>query len=261
MSSLCAFTTSIPIVRNTATHLNSGKSSIFPLLQPIVRTTPKRIALRNVAPNGGATMSQLKASAGTTQEEETQTFDSLFEDKANATVLTEDGKEVSLLRFVEEQNANGNAVLFGWLRHYGCTLCIKQASNWRDWLPDLNSSGRLTVALVGNGPVSQVLGFKDEVNWPAYLFTDPERRSYAALSFRNDLPALLNRTALFKVIRSFFEGHKQTLSRLPTDPLQQGGVVLVDHTGRVSFLHSDEFAGDHVDKDTLFEAVNSAVST
>lgn len=259
MSSWFAFVSSVPVIRNNTAFLNTARLSRHPV-QKTLRAAPLRTAFPCTSPNAGSDRFRLLASAATTQEGETKTFESLFDDEANAIVLTEDGDEVSLLRFVKDQNAVGNAVLFGWLRHYGCTLCLKQASNWREWLPELNSSGRLTVALIGNGPVSHALDFKDQVDWPAYIFSDPERHSYSALSFKKGLLSVLNPSSLVKVIRSFAEGNKQTLSRIPTDALQQGGVVLVDHNGCVSFLHSDEYAGDHVDKDTLFDEVRSAVS-
>lgn len=187
-------------------------------------------------------------------------FAALFDNPEDANVYTGDGTTESLIDFVSGQNVIGKAVVLGWLRHFGCTLCMKQASDWRDWLPELSKLGDVTVALVGNGPPNQAIDFKDEVQWPSHIFTDPQRKSYSALSFKKNLLSTLNAAAFVKVVKSLASGFKQTLTRLPTDPFQQGGVVIVDHKGVVSFFHTDRFAGDHVDKETLFEAVRKATS-
>lgn len=188
-----------------------------------------------------------------------QKFSSLFSQEGDAVVKKADGSEISLIEFVSEQNLFGKAVLLGWLRHFGCTLCKKQVAEWRDWLPELNKRGDLTVAFIGNGPVSQVTEFVEEMEWPGYLFTDPARKSYNALEFKKKLGNLIHASALGAVIESF-KKYPQTWTRLPTDPFQQGGAVLVDHNGIVTFFHADEFAGDHVDKDDLLDAVATATA-
>lgn len=200
------------------------------------------------------------AMASTTSvSQSTERFANLFEDEGDAVVRRADGTKLSLIEFVQEQNEAGNAVLLGWLRHFGCTLCKKQVAEWRDWLPELNQNGKLTIAFVGNGPVSQLPEFRDEMEWPEFLFTDPKRVSYGALKFNKKLGNLINFSAVFAVIDSF-KSQPQTWTRMATDPLQQGGVVLVNQEGFVTFFHADEYAGDHVSKDVLLDAVNSTTA-
>lgn len=194
-----------------------------------------------------------------TSRSSTEQFASLFGDESDALVLRDDGSNLSLTEFVRVQNEAGKAVLLGWLRHFGCTLCKKQVADWRDWMPQLNQNEKLTIAFIGNGPVSQLAEFRDEMEWSEFLFTDPSRTSYAALNFNKKIGDLLNRPALKAVISSF-KSHPQTWSRLPTDALQQGGVVLVNRDGFVTFFHADAYAGDHVSKDVLLEAVTSATT-
>lgn len=199
----------------------------------------------------------MASTASTSQS--TEQFASFFEDEGDAVVRRADGSKLSLIEFVQEQNEAGNAVLLGWLRHFGCTLCKKQVAEWRDWLPQLNQNGKLTVGFVGNGPVSQLPEFRDEMEWGEFLFTDPSRSSYGALSFKKKLGNLINRSSLCAVIESF-KSYPQTWTRMPTDPFQQGGVILVNKEGFVTFFHADEYAGDHVGKDVLLDAVDSATA-
>lgn len=160
----------------------------------------------------------------------------------------------SLISYVDRQTTENRAVLLGWLRHYGCTLCKKQAADWAKLAPRLNQCGQITVALIGNGTVEQANDFVQEMQWKGDLFTDPSRTTYKALQFAAGVGVTFTRGGLIKVIQSFKEGNKQTWSRLPTDAFQQGGALLVDFQGKVSLFHRDAFAGDHINVEHLYQA-------
>lgn len=159
---------------------------------------------------------------------------------------------------METLRTSHEAVLIGWLRHYGCTLCKKQAADWKALAPRLTDCGSVALVLVGNGTPDHAKDFIEEMGWESDMFTDPRRTTYAALGMRKGLAVTFTAPALAKVIKSLREGNSQTFSRLPSDAFQQGGAVLVDRDGNVSFFHADAFAGDHIDVDVLYEKVCAA---
>jgi hypothetical protein len=79
----------------------------------------------------------------------------------------------------------------GWLRHFGCTLCLRQAKEWEAALqPRLGRRGRL--ALVGCGTAEQARTFREDAEWTGELYTDPGRGSYAALGFARGAGSVFN---------------------------------------------------------------------
>lgn len=183
-------------------------------------------------------------------------FDDYFKDDQQSDVVYKgDGQNIKLVDFVNNENQNGNTVLLGWLRHYGCTLCKKQAADWNSLLPRLNECGKVTVALIGNGQVKQVEQFRNEMNWMAYLFTDPQRITYNQMGFVKGVNVTFTAKGLGKVIESYKQGNQQSWLRMPTDPFQQGGAVIVDKQGLVSELHRDQYAGDHMDIEKLYQRI------
>lgn len=119
------------------------------------------------------------------------------------------------------------------------------------------TNDRLAIALIGNGKPSQAVDFRNELNWEADLFTDPSNRTYKVLELRRGIGVTFTLPGLFKVIQSFREGNSQTLTRIPSDPFQQGGAILVDENGIVKLFHADQFAGDHADLEMLVDKVCS----
>lgn len=211
-----------------------------------------------------------RAAGTTTSPDASFSFSSLFSpapgkdgNGGNDVVYDASGSSVSLVAHVSALNAQGKTVVVGWLRHYGCTLCMKQASDWKAWL---STSGSLSIVddasldlapiLIGNGPHQQITPFADRLQWPdVTLFTDPTRTTYAALEFTNKKKDLFNLPSLSATLSSFRQGHPQKWGVLPTDPFQQGGVVVVDPTGAVRLFRPDRYAGDHVDGQTLRQAL------
>lgn len=187
------------------------------------------------------------------QPASSKSFSQLFSSPDSDTVLNLSKTPVSLVSYVNEKSSQNKAVLLGWLRHYGCTLCKKQTADWAKLAPRLQQCGDVTLALIGNGSVDQAKDFVNEMGWKGDIFTDPSRRTYAALQFAAGVGVTFNLQALGKTIKSVWEGNSQTLSRIPTDAFQQGGAILVDPKGMITLFHRDAFAGDHVDIDELYE--------
>ncbi|CAN8069747.1 unnamed protein product [Agarophyton chilense] len=183
------------------------------------------------------------------------TFASLFPSPEQAMVLTPQGTRASLIDHVNMHNADGEVVLLGWLRHFGCTLCKKQANDWKSILPKLREQGPVNVVLVGNGPATHAKEFQEEIGWDSDLYTDPDRRTYKALNMEAGVLTTFNLPALMKTISSFGDGNKQTWSRMPTDAFQQGGALLVDTLGTIRMFHVDHFAGDHVARERIVDQV------
>lgn len=186
-------------------------------------------------------------------------FDSLFPTREAARVLTCKNEPVSITSYVSENNAKGNAVLLGWLRHYGCTLCKRQAAEWREMQHNI---GELCVnmALIGNGTPLQAVSFARELEWKEeHLLSDVDCRTYEALGFKRGIGCTFNLKALNKVYQSYQVGHVQTWSRMSKHPFQQGGVVFVNRFGIVSLLHLDAFAGDHMNVDDLLNNIRKLI--
>lgn len=70
--------------------------------------------------------------------------------------------------------------------------------------------------------------------------------------FRSAVPALK------KTLESFAAGNRQRWGMRATDPLLQGGSLVVDcAAGDVVFLHRDRFAGDHASIDDIVAAADA----
>jgi hypothetical protein len=98
--------------------------------------------------------------------------------------------------------------------------------------------------------------FKAKEGVAADIYTDPGRRTYAALGARRDMAAAFNPRTLLASARSISSGHFQTATA--GDALQQGGELVVTPEGDVRFLHLAGFAGDHAGVGTVLAALQPA---
>lgn len=109
----------------------------------------------------------------------------------------------------------------------------------------------MRVAAVGNGTAAMAADFVAQFSVPFPVFTDPSRASYQTLGLRRGLG--LNLQLAKNGMRAYKAGFRQ--GRTQGDPLQQGGVVVMDAQDRVTWLHVDSGAGDHAPMDALRDAV------
>jgi AhpC/TSA antioxidant enzyme len=92
---------------------------------------------------------------------------------------------------------SGYVVVIGWLRHYGCTLCMQQAVSWQNDLRRLvgaEGEEKTRIVLVGSGTVEQARQFSEDTGFPeAELYTDPSLKSYKAMGFASGAASVFNR--------------------------------------------------------------------
>jgi hypothetical protein len=124
-------------------------------------------------------------------------------ERARVHTLAGGGGGAEVVDLVDDVLRGGpDVVVLGWLRHFGCTLCMRQAAEWNAALvPALargacgaRGQGRVVVALVGSGTPGQAAAFAQETGFSGLLYTDPELETYAALGFARGVKSVLNRT-------------------------------------------------------------------
>lgn len=120
--------------------------------------------------------------------------------ESEATVLTLDGRKVDLVDEVSTLLTQADAVLIGWLRHYGCTLCMRQAAEWNTELREriqqgpCGQTGRVEMILVGSGTVPQANNFLDETKFTGRMYTNPDLKTYSALGFARGVQSTFTST-------------------------------------------------------------------
>lgn len=112
----------------------------------------------------------------------------------------------------------------------------------RGALPEIERRGARLI-VIGNGSPTQAGFFAEDHRLEGAVFTDPKRVIYRALGMREGLGSTFQLRTLKHAARAYTKGFRQ--KRTQGDPLQQGGVLLVDGSGHISFSHLSETAGDH----------------
>jgi hypothetical protein len=126
----------------------------------------------------------------------------------------------------------------------------------RDALPRILATGALPV-LIGHGSPDDADRLRRDLAVPDALplMTDPRRTSYTAAGWRRSLAGVLSPSTLSAGARAWRRGNR--LGRLAGDPLQLGGVLVVDPDHSVRFHHASRFAGDHPDMEAVLAALAS----
>lgn len=92
-----------------------------------------------------------------------------------------------------------DVAIVGWLRHYGCTLCQRQAVEWQTDLRE-RVGPRARLVLVGCGTVEQAQTFREDAKWTGDLFTDPDRSTYRSLEFERGAKSVFNCVSLVRLV-------------------------------------------------------------
>ena len=121
-------------------------------------------------------------------------------------------------------------------------LCREQIAQLRDVVDDIHARGAELV-FIGNGTPEQARTLARELELAVPLFTDPERRGFAALGARRSLAGALHPGTLRSALRAWRGGHRQ--QGVQGDALQLGAVVIVRPGDVVAYLHRSAYAGDH----------------
>lgn len=123
----------------------------------------------------------------------------------------------------------------------------------RGALPEIERRGA-ELAIIGNGSPAQAGFFAADQDLTGRVFTDPARAVYRALGMRDGLRSTFNPRVLANAARAWSKGFRQ--KRTQGDPLQQGGVLLVDGSGNIVFSHLSQVAGDHPSLEVLLRALD-----
>ena len=86
------------------------------------------------------------------------------------------------------------------------------------------------------------------------FYTDPSLESYKALGLIHGMGGMASFKMIPNALRAMTRGHRQ--SKTQGDPLQQGGVCVVDTNGNVLFAHRDQTAGDHINAKQLLSKLS-----
>jgi hypothetical protein len=109
------------------------------------------------------------------------------------------------------------------------------------------------VLVIGNGEPHELAAFRAETAAPFELVTDPARHSYRAAGLRRAWYRLLDPRVMLSVGRARRAGARQT--KVAGDPLQLGGVLVFDASGRLAWRHDSGFPGDHAPPANILKAL------
>jgi hypothetical protein len=121
-------------------------------------------------------------------------------------------------------------------------LCREQIAQLREYDGEIRERGA-RLAFIGNGTPAQAKALARELDLDPPLYTDPERRGFAALGARRSLAGVLRPGTFSSAMRAWRGGHRQ--QGVQGDALQLGAVLIVRPGGEVAYLHRSAHAGDH----------------
>jgi peroxiredoxin len=122
----------------------------------------------------------------------------------------------------------------------------------RDILPAIRQAGA-DLVIVGNGSPEFARAFREDLGLDVPLYTDPTRRTYALAGFKRGVLATFSAKGVAHAARAWRKGFRQTATR--GDSLQQGGLLVVDRSGRVLYAHRDNEAGDLAPNEEVLAAL------
>ena len=122
----------------------------------------------------------------------------------------------------------------------------------RGILPAIHEAGAELV-IVGNGTPEMARAFREDLGLEVPLYTDPTRRTYALAGFKRGVLATFSAKGVAHAARAWRKGFRQTATR--GDPLQQGGLLVVDPGGRILYAHRDNEAGDLASNEDVLAAL------
>jgi hypothetical protein len=152
------------------------------------------------------------------------------------TVLDPEGAEVQLGRLWADRTA-----VLVFIRHFGCVFSRQQVAEIGLLDNRVRSLGG-EIVVIGHGTLEEMRAFQAEAG-SLRLFTDPTRQAYRAMNLRRGPRSVMTVSVLRRSIRAWLQGFRQ--STVAGDPFQQGGVVVVDPSGRERYRFISREAGEH----------------
>ncbi len=124
----------------------------------------------------------------------------------------------------------------------------------RGILPDIRAAGA-ELGIVGNGTPEMASAFREETGLEVPFYTDPTRRTYALAGFKRGVLATFTPRGVAHAARALRNGYRQTGTR--GDAYQQGGLLVVDRSGRILYAHRDNEAGDLASNEEVLVALRA----
>ncbi len=155
-------------------------------------------------------------------------------------ILNEEGTRVQVASLWRAQ-----AVLFIFLRHFGCVSCRAHAAQiWHD--REKYQKNGAKIVFIGNGTPQYIKYFKEDLQiQDATIFTDPSLASFHAMGFKRGFLVALGPRSIAKGLKMFSKGHKQgSYSKDSGDLWQLGGVLVVRPNGSIAYHYISQATGD-----------------
>jgi peroxiredoxin len=159
--------------------------------------------------------------------------------RAPLTVVTLDSGETrDLADFYKDRPL---ALVF--LRHFGCIFCREQIAELRPYKDE-------NIVLVAMGKVSETADFKERMEIPQQIISDPNKLLYEAFGLRKgSLGQIVNPSTIRKTFNAMRSGN--SLGMVKTDPWMLAGTFRIEQDGDVSFEHyasdiSDNLSGSEI---------------
>lgn len=169
-------------------------------------------------------------------------------------------REIELLDGQGEGHAVGNLIksriaVLVFLRHFGCIACQEHVGLWKPHLPEFNEAGA-RVIFIGNGKPESLRKFLGKTQLrDDQAYTEPTQSIHRELGLVNSLGSTISPGAVFNALRAVTRGNFQT--SVEGDPMQQGGVLIVDASGDIALLHRERQLGDYLDIAKARETVDA----
>jgi peroxiredoxin len=173
---------------------------------------------------------------------------------ARVEVLGRDGAKRSLGELWRE-----GPVVLVYLRHFACIACTEHVAELAPHVPALEALG-VKVVLIGNGAPHFIDGFiaRNGIGPQVEVVTDPSLEVFRLAGMERSRASTYGPRAAYNAGRAMLRGCRQTA--IEGDVLQQGGVVVIDPSGEVAYVHRDRALGDHPPTAEILEAARAVAS-
>jgi hypothetical protein len=121
--------------------------------------------------------------------------------------------------------------------------------------PDLLAAGARLV-FVGTGLPLMAADFARQHAGPWPVLSDAKKRAFVAAGMRRGLFTVLHWRSVVSALRALRGGFRQ--GKVQGDPLQQGGVLVLDARGRLLHQQLDVASGDALDLAAILAAATTA---